>query len=218
MNFIIYFRAVSITLLILLLNACGMAKGVHELRPLASNVERVNVTPNEIEVYTLDNLPSRPIIELANIAAHGNGYANNEVLINTLKEEASKAGAEIVLITNKEISKDEILGTYGNGVMLTNQIQRPHLYGIAAIYSKVRFGIIADNNGLIKYVTSNSAADEAGLKEGMKLLTINGRYFNNTSIFQQEIATKKPNDIIEIEYIDNNNNKFKTKVTLKKSE
>ncbi|WKD22245.1 PDZ domain-containing protein [Pseudoalteromonas sp. KG3] len=194
-----------------------MARGVHELNSQAKNTPRTNKTPMEIEVYTQDNPPPKPVIYIANVAAHGNGYADNNVLLTTLKEETAKVGAELVFITNKEISRDEIVGTYGGGFMMSNQIKRPHLYGVAGVYSKVRIGITAGDDGIIKYIDAESPADKAGLREGMRLLSINGKYFNSTNLFQKEVSNKLPGDVVVIEYLDHDNNKTKINVELEPS-
>jgi membrane-associated protease RseP (regulator of RpoE activity) len=207
-------KAAVISCLIVVITGCGMAQGVHELNSQAKNTPRINKTPIEIEVYTQDNPPPKPVLYIANVAAHGNGYADNNVLLTTLKEETSKVGAELVFITNKEISKDEIIGSYGDGIMMSNQIKRPHLYGIAGVYSKVRIGITAGNDGIIKYINADSPADKAGLKEGMRLLSINGKYFNNANLFQKEVSNKSPGDVVIIEYLNRDNNKTKVNVKL----
>ncbi len=208
------FKTTTLSFLLLFLTGCGMARGVHELNYLAKTTPKTNKSPMEIEVFTNDSPPSRAVIFFAKVAAHGNGYANNAVLLTTLKQETSKIGAELVFITNKEISKDEVIGVYGDGIMMSNQIKRPHLYGVAGVYSKVKIGIRADNDGIIKYITTDSPADKAGLKEGMRLLSINGQYFNNADLFQKEVANKLPGDEVSIEYLDNDNNKLKVNVKL----
>jgi len=210
-------RAAVVFCLIVAITGCGMARGVHELNSLAKNTPKTNKTPIEIEVYTQDNPPPKPVIYIANVAAHGNGYADNNVLLTTLKEETSKVGAELVFITNKEISKDETIGSYGGGIMMSNQIKRPHLYGIAGVYSKVRLGIAAGDDGIIKYINADSPADKAGLKEGMRLLSINGKYFNNANLFQKEVSNKSPGDVVIIEYLNRDNNKTKVNVKLESS-
>ena len=210
-------RATVVSCLIVVITGCGMARGVHELNSQAKNTPKTNKTPIEIEVYTQDNPPPKPVIYIANVAAHGNGYADNNVLLTTLKEETSKVGAELVFITNKEISKDEIIGSYGGGIMMSNQIKRPHLYGVAGVYSKVRMGITAGNDGIIKYINADSPADKAGLKEGMRLLSINGKYFNNANLFQKEVSNKSPGDVVIIEYLNRDNNKTKVNVKLESS-
>ena len=207
-------KTITVASMVLILSGCGMARGVHEYNSAAKNTPKAHKSPVEIEVYTQDNPPPKPVIYIANVAAHGNGYADNNVLLTTLKEETSKAGAELVFITNKEISKDEIIGSYSGGIMMSNQIKRPHLYGVAGVYSKVRIGITAGNDGIIKYINADSPADKAGLKEGMRILSINGKYFNNVNLFQKEVSNKSPGDVVIIEYLNRDNNKMKVNVKL----
>lgn len=175
------FKGAVVLILMVVITGCGMARGVHDLRALNQDTPRTNKTVNEIVVYTQDSPPSRPFIVIADVAAHGNGYADNSVLLDILKKETVKVGAEMVMITNKEVTSDEVVGTYGGGFMMTSQIKRPHLYGIAGIYSKVKIGITVGEDGLIRYIAANSSADKAGMKEGMRLLSIKGQYFSGTS-------------------------------------
>ena len=184
-----------------------MARGVHELTPTANIVEKHNVHFQKIEVFTKDTPPNKPIVVIANVAAHGNGYATNETLKETIKKETAKIGGELVILTERNISKDETIGSYGSGLYMANQIQRPHLYGVAAVYSKVKLGTVVENDGTIRYVSSDSSADRAGLKEGIKILSINGRFYNNSLVMQTEVSVKKPGDIVTIEYMDNENEK-----------
>ncbi|WP_392343209.1 PDZ domain-containing protein [Pseudoalteromonas prydzensis] len=207
-------RLTTVFFILTVMTGCGMARGVHEVNSLANAVPKANKLAVEIEVFTQDNPPLKPVLFIANVAAHGNGYADKNVLIDTLKEEASKVGAEFVFITNQEISNDEVIGSYGNGVMISNQIKRPHLYGLAGVYSKVRLGANIANDGVIKYVSAESPADNVGLKEGMKVLSINGKYFNNTSLLQREVSNKSPGDVVIIEYLDHTDRKAKVDVIL----
>ena len=97
---------------------------------------------------------------------------------------------------------------------MSEQIQRPHLYGIGAVYSKVKLGAVLEENGNIKYVIADSPADKAGLKEGMQILAINGVYYSGYQIWQQEGGIKNPGDVITIEYLDGTKEKRKATVTL----
>jgi predicted metalloprotease with PDZ domain len=191
-----------------------MANAVSEPLPLASKVNRANKRANEIQIYKQGTLPEKPCVYIANIGAHGNGYANTTTLENAMKKEAARIGAELVMLTEYQVSKDETVGSYGNGMFMSQQIQRPHLYGVAAVYSKVRVGVVVENNGNIKYVVGDSPADKAGLKEGMQILSINGVYFNNISILQQEAGIKNAGDVITVEYLDKSKEKRKVTITL----
>ncbi len=210
----------SLILLIFLLSisyivsGCGMAYTVSEPLPLANKVNRANKTANEIEIYKQGTVPEKAVIYIANIGTHGNGYANTDTLENAMKKEAAKIGAELVILTQYQVSKDENVGSYSGGMFMSQQIQRPHLYGIAAVYSKVRLGAIIEDSGNIKYVTADSPADKAGLKEGMQMLSINGVYYRGHAIWQQEAGIKNPGDVITVEYLDKSKEKRKVTITL----
>jgi predicted metalloprotease with PDZ domain len=192
-----------------------MAVGSSSYLPIAGQIPRANKQANEIEVFKQGVLPQKGVVYIANVAAHGNGYATMDTLENTIKEEAAKVGAELVILTNYQVSNDESVGSYGGGMFMSNQIKRPHLYGLAGVYSKVTFGIAVEDNGNIKYVKTGSSAEEAGLKEGMQLLSINGVYYQNNNILQQEVGSKNPGDIITIEYLDHSKEKRKATITLR---
>ena len=196
------------------LSGCGMANAVSEPLPFASKVNRAARTPDNIEIYKQDNIPQKGYIPIANIGVHGNGYANMKTLENAMKKEAAEIGAELVILTEYQISKDETIGSYGNGLYMSEQIQRPHLYGVGAVYSKVMLGIVTESNGNIKYIIADSPAEKAGLEEGMQILAINGLFFQNNSIMQQEVSIKNPGDTITIEYLDKSQEKQKITITL----
>lgn len=204
---------ISIALLTMT-TGCQMAKGVHEYRPIAKNVEKASVSPNQIEVFQKGTTPNRPVVWIANVAAHGNGYADNSTLIEVLVNETSKIGGELVLITNKEITADETIATYSGGLMMADTVKRPHLYGVAGVYSKVQIGIHAKDDGTIMYVTSNTPAHKAGLKEGMRILAINGDFFNGSQILEKHVSPKSPGDIVTVEYLDHDKSKKSVDIIL----
>lgn len=215
MNALVRFTVLLFLLIsISTISGCILAVGNHSYLPTVSKVHKAYRQANDIEIYKQGSLPSKGVVYIANVAAHGNGYATIDTLENTIKEEAAKVGAELVVLTKYQVSKDETVGSYSGGMFMSNQIQRPHLYGLAGVYSKVTLGIVVEGNGNIKYVASGSPAEKAGLKEGMQVLSINGVYFQNIEILQQEVSIKNPGDVITIEYLDSSKEKKKTSVTL----
>ena len=191
-----------------------MANTVSRPLPIASQVQRANKQPEEIEIYQRGTQPDKACIVFAQIGAHGNGYATIDTLENAIKREAAKIGAELVILTEYEVTKDETIGSYGGGMFMADQIQRPHLYGVAAVYSRARLGVVFGDNMTIKYVYANSPADKAGLKEGMQILSVNGVYVQDKTVVDREVSLKQPGDAVTIEYLDNSKEKKKAAVTL----
>ena len=101
-----------------------------------------------------------------------------------------------------EISSDETVGIYNQGIMMADTVKRPHLYGIAFRWATATIGIAYDKKeGRIKYVQSGSPADKAGLKAGDVILAINGRFFGQGRfLVEREISTKKPGESVVVEF------------------
>lgn len=59
-------------------------------------------------------------------------------------------------------------------------------------------------------VNENSAGQEAGLKEGDIIISVDGKAVNNVSMLQEMVARKRPGDKVEVEYLRDGQ---KTKVT-----
>jgi hypothetical protein len=194
-----------------------MADTVYELRPIANQVPRSTRAPEEIELYKADVVLPKPVVVFANIGAHGNGFATMETLETAMRERAAAIGADLVILTRYEITRDETIGTYGGGFFTAEQIKRPHLYAVAAVYSKVRIGLFVEDNGNIKYVVADSPAEKVGLKEGMQILSLNGIYYHNRSVMDQEVGVKNPGDVVTIEYLDSSKEKKKVTVKLQSS-
>ena len=98
------------------------------------------------------------------VAAHGIGYATTETLEQKLSEEAATLKSDVVIVEKFKITNDETVGTYGQGIMLSDSIKRPHLYGIACRSSKIALGIKYDHKeDTVQYVNANSLAARAGI-------------------------------------------------------
>ena len=50
-------------------------------------------------------------------------------------------------------------------------------------------------------VNDNSAGEEAGLKEGDIIISVDGKTVNNVAMLQEMVARKRPGDKVEVEYI-----------------
>ncbi len=125
-----------------LLLGCGMT---YSARQMSSGSNLVAASgpkqPSDIVVFQEGEEPLKPIVKIANIGAHGNAYAKRNELEQRLRIEAAKIGADCVLVTEMKITKDETVGTYGGGLFISDDIQRPHLYGVAARWATAKLGI-----------------------------------------------------------------------------
>lgn len=63
-------------------------------------------------------------------------------------------------------------------------------------------------------VNENSAGQEAGLKEGDIIISVDGKAVNNVSMLQEMVARKRPGDKVEVEYL-REGKKNKVTATLK---
>jgi hypothetical protein len=198
-----------------LLAGCGTATGVHEKLPPANYVSLNEAKTGPIEIIRQGETPSRPTIRIANVAAHGNAYADLAKLEATLIREAESLNADCLYILGKEVTKDETIGSYGGGFFSSSQIHRPHLYGIACKYAKVRLGLKWDKDGIVEYVFSGSVAERAGIVEGQKILAINGQPFIYGSyLIEKEISSRNPGDRALIELLSKNGEKLKKDLVL----
>lgn len=196
---------------------CSMAISRHQLLP-ASKCYTDNEIKKAEEIDILrDGEPAKkPIVRIAKVVAHGNGFATMETLESKLKEVTASLGGDLVYVTQYQVTNDETIGSYGSGLMISEQIKRPHLYGIACRYSKVRLGVNwGTPRGLIVYVTSGSIAEKIGLKEGYRIIAINGKFIDvNGYVLETELSAKNPGDKIKIEYLDTDQNKKSAEIVL----
>jgi len=207
-NILHCFMMLAICLFFSTLTACAIARGVHDLTPNVRNSMAIGNCVTQVELYRQGETPKKPGYRVATVAAHGNGYANQDTLEKTIIEEANKVCADFIVLVGHKISKDETIGTYGGGIMMSDQIRRPHLYGIAYRYSKVALGINLNKEGIIEYVRSGSVAEKNGIIEGMKLLTVNGTFIKSDAfILDKEILMRNPGDQVRIEILDKDGKK-----------
>ncbi len=71
-----------------------------------------------------------------------------------------------------------------------------------------------DQGVYIGGVNENSAGQEAGLKEGDIIVSVDGKAVNNVSMLQEMVARKRPGDKVEVEYL-RDGKKNKVTATLK---
>lgn len=206
--------------LAVLLAGCSMARGVNELMPGAQYSKPVDITPSQVQLFKGGVTPKAPCIQVAKIAAHGNGYATNETLEQTLREEAATLKADTVFIYKSETTTDETVGTYGGGIMLADSIKRPHLYGIACRSSKIALGFRIDTTkeNIVTYVYANSPAARIGIVEGDKILAVNGQPLQGDPfVIEREITSKSAGERATIEYLTKDNIKVTREIFLEEA-
>ena len=203
-------------LLSIFLVGCSMARGVNELLPGAQYSTPVNIDPLQVEVFRNGVQPRGGCIMVANIAAHGNAYATTETLEQNLREQAATLKANIVMVQKLETTKDQTVGTYGGGIILSDSIQRPHLYGVACRSPKVGIGISFNRaDGTVLYVLSNSPAARIGITEGDKILAVNGSPLQGDPlVIEREISSKQPGDRATVEFLTKNSVKIRQEIIL----
>jgi len=196
---------------------CSTAWGRHQLTPLAELSRSKGPCPTEVDVVRIGQTPKRPIIRIALVAADGNGYATYETLEATLKQEATKVCADVVVVTGHQVTSDETVGTYGGGLFLSNTIKRPHLFGIAGRYAKVKLGMNCERtDGTINYVETGSCAEEIGLTEGAKILAVNGIFIGSDEFaIEREVLSREPGDTVRVEYLTKDGMKVTKEVKLR---
>ena len=130
---------------------------------------------------------------------------------------AAKLNSDIVLINSFGSMNSGSITTYGGGLAVTQNTQTHIMQTFICDYSEVSLGIVYNPKTYkVEYVKRGSTAEKAGIKENMQLLAINQRAVSSDPfIIQAEISSKKPGEVVEIEYIDLKSRKISKKVTLK---
>jgi membrane-associated protease RseP (regulator of RpoE activity) len=169
-------------------------------------------------------------VEIARVSATGNRYAQTKHLEAKLVAEGAAMGADFVVATHQEVLKDQWERISGSrrglvpGVIKlvsghadTVTISRPVLHGMACRRATASLGAIVDNNGEVKFVRRGSAAEEAGLQEGMQLLAINETFIQSDRfVFAREVFSRNPGDMVQIDAITADRRKVRIAVRLEK--
>ena len=217
MNRILFMMVLTIA--IFSTSGCGIARGRYDVTPIDVPGPAEKRTMEQVPAFRVEALPPNlpACIPIANVYADGNGFAWREELEEELREQASEVGADYVVIDNIKVSNDETGGTYGGGLMLSGQIQRPHQAGYACRASKVKMGAHFDGKSYkIKYVYPNSAAAKAGFVEGEEILSADGVYLGGTDRYAwyRTVSVKQPGQKVVFEVLNRNGEKITREVTL----
>jgi predicted metalloprotease with PDZ domain len=156
-----------------------------------------------------------PLFCYMNIAAWGNQNAQKHDIEKAIMEEAKQINADYVLLGD---FKSQQVGAFsqhlGYGIVTHNPVFQNGMGGTACNISEVSLGIVHDK-GQIQYVKKDSIADKKGLKEGMKIIAVNGRSIaSDEYAIPIEINSKSKGEVIDIEYLDIKQTKKSMKVKL----
>lgn len=165
-------------------------------------------------------------IVIAKVSAEGNAYAQPQHLDAKLLAEAAAIGADFVVATHQEVLKDKVVyhrssgllgialkAAQGTGDM--SVLSRPVLHGLAYRRAKASLGAELDDDGVVQYVRRDSAAEQAGLSEGMRLLAINAAFIGaDEFVLAREVFSRNPGDVVEVDVIAADGEKLRLSVVL----
>jgi len=85
---------------------------------------------------------------------------------------------------------------------MASTIQFPSLYGVACRKSNFRLGTRWDRDYTVLYVTKGSIADQNGIREGDKILTLNGKLLiDDALVADREFGGKRSGDTVVVEVL-----------------
>lgn len=198
----------------LLITGCAAANVSTRPGPLMEYIPDLSAKTTLPKHVNANAINPSPRVCYLDMVANGNGYATEDFLITRLLEEGAKNGAELVVTGPLQYRNGGTVGTYGGGVMMAQSMAFPYMGGAACKFAKATIGIAYDTNFVITYVSKGSAAEKASLVEGYKIVAINGKPLLSQALIPREFGLASPGDKIEVEYLDKNNDKGTTVVTM----
>lgn len=181
----------------------------------SSNIPDNKLSAIKIDVFKSGLKPKLPSINFAYITAWSSTNINLDNLDIRVTNIAKMLGAEYVILLDRE---SEVTGSMTNYYSTTSASYNTYTVSrkaLAGVYSKVYAGFFVEKDGIISFIQPDSPADKAGLREGNKILSINGVYFlQDPYVLYREISIKNIGDNIMIDYLDKNNDKKKTSLKL----
>ena len=180
---------------------------------------KVLIDQKDIVVYKDGLKPKSGAIYFAQIAAWSQAGAPIELLNRKLIDEAKKLGADLVVLLDKgsEVSGQSTVFSNDLGFAITQNQYTIYRKAVAGMRATASAGFITDQSGVINYIYQNSPAENAGLKEGYKILSINDSYFlQDPFVVDREIRIKSPGETVKIEFLDRSGEKKSCSLTLNK--
>ena len=167
----------------IVVSACGFARGQHQLLTTADLIQAKTLrNASDVQVFHGEARPKYGCVKTATVVANGNGYATQDDLVDALKKETVRVGADVVIVTSSGYTSMKV-GTYGGGIALSQQIEYPYLNCVACITGSIWHGVrlAADKipQWVVRYVFEGSPAHKAGVREGDEIVTVNGIFLGD---------------------------------------
>lgn len=184
----------------LALAGCGLARVDEELLPGCQHV--APIAPVLVEVYEQGiSSPTRSTVPVANLNAHGNGYATKDVLVTALRKHAAEIGAELIVIGVVEVANGPLIVSYGNGVAVADTVKLPNLKATAYRWAPARLGFRWNASMVIADIVPGTPAASSGLKIGDRLLAVNSwRVTGDYMAMVRAISSLQPGQAVTVEY------------------
>lgn len=182
----------------------GCATAKHEWLPPAQCYR----LPQDCDVSTValvreGDHPRGAVVPIAIVSARGGNDASRDLLESTLVKEAAAICADGVLVTNAEKTDDGAAAVAVGNTVVAAPIVHSHLYGVAFKNAAIAtFGMRWNaETAVVEYVAPGSIAEEIGLQEGSKILTVNGQWVPGQMFtWVREVQCRKPGDVVEVEF------------------
>lgn len=191
---------------LLAMQGCGFAIGIHELLPTA-DLGQTKALPSadNVQVFYGEARPKYACVKTAIVRANGNGYATQDDLVNTLKKETVRVGADVVIVAESGHTSMQV-GTYGGGIALGQQIHAPYLTGVACRTGSVWHGIRLASNRMpqwiVRFVYEGSPAQKSGIREGDEIVAVNGAFIGDDRFaWERYVNAQFPHTSVSVQFV-----------------
>jgi PDZ domain len=192
--------------LLLLGSSCGFARGQHQLLTTANLIQAKTLkNASDVQVFHGEARPKFGCVKTATVVANGNGYATQDDLVDTLKQETVRVGADVVIVASSGHTSMQV-GTYGGGIALAQQIEYPYLTGVAcrtgSIWHGIRLAPDKIPQWIVRYVYEGSPANKAGIHEGDEIVTVNGIFLgDDPTAWDRYVNAKSAQTAVSLQFV-----------------
>jgi len=156
-----------------------------------------------VPIYDDLNKPPRAIIPFATMRLSGaNDYYSHGNLGRILAKEAASLGADCIWIGGEHATDIGSATSYSGGLAVSSRTVVNTVSATAAVYSPVSFGVNMDEKNVVTDVRPGSAAANAGVRIGDRVLAVNGVRITGDQLAQfKAMAKAKPGDRTKVELV-----------------